>query len=103
MDANPPEKKALKKANESKTCTNKTIAPMIGQVFMLYCILLMEEARQPWTKIIKEQIDSEPWTDHMGMINPRSMQSLEPPSWCALHSSWRPCSDMMRLKYKGSK
>ena len=41
----------------------KAIAPVIGQVFVMYSNLLTEEVRQPWTKIVKEQIDSEPWMD----------------------------------------
>ena len=39
------QEKALKWVTDAKTCTSKAIAPVIGQVFMLYSNLLMEEAR----------------------------------------------------------
>ena len=70
-DENPPEKKTLKMANEAKTCTSKAIAPVIGQVFMLYSYLLTEEARHSWTKIVEEQIHSEPWTALYGNDHPK--------------------------------
>ena len=39
------------------------MVPVINQVFMAYSNLLTEEARHPWTKIVEEQINFEPWTD----------------------------------------
>ena len=54
MDENPPEKNALETATDAKTRTNKAIVPVIGQVFMLYSNLLMEEVGQPSTKIVEE-------------------------------------------------
>ena len=37
------------------------------QVFQLYCNLIMEKARQPWTKIMQEQVEATPWTDLQGV------------------------------------
>jgi len=36
-------------------------------VFQLYSNLIVEKARQPWTKIMSEQIDAAPWTDIQGV------------------------------------
>jgi len=49
-----------------------TIAPMIGQVFMLHLNLLMEAMRRPWNKIVKEQIYSDPWMDLYGIDHPKT-------------------------------
>jgi hypothetical protein len=48
-----------------------TIASMIGEVFMLHSNLLMEAMRQPWTEIVKEQINSDPWMDLYGIDHPK--------------------------------
>jgi hypothetical protein len=87
----------LKQATDTKTRTSKAIAPVIGQVVMLYSNLLTEEARQPWAKIVEEQIYSEPWMDLYG--NDCLEKCTE--SW----ASFMECiifhlSDMMPLKLK---
>ncbi len=71
IDKSPPEKIASKKATGAKSLTSKTTASVINQVFMLYSNLLMKEACQPWTKIVKEQIGSEPWTDLCRINQPK--------------------------------
>ena len=71
IDENPPEKKVLIKATDAKSCTSKAIAPAINHMFILYSNLLMEEARQAWTKIVKEQINSEPWAYLYGVDHPK--------------------------------
>ena len=37
------------------------------QVFKLYSTLIPENARQPWTKIMREQVEVTPWTDLQGV------------------------------------
>ena len=37
------------------------------QVFQLYSTLIAEKARQPWTKIMQEQVEATPWTDLQGV------------------------------------
>ena len=39
------------------------MALFMEQVFQLYSNLIAEKARQPWTKIMTEQIDAAPWID----------------------------------------
>jgi hypothetical protein len=56
-DENSPEHKAVEKATEAATCEDEAIESIINQVFQLYSNLLMEEARRPWFKMLKEQID----------------------------------------------
>ena len=66
-DENPPNKKAVEKAQEAVACKEETSQSLITQVFQLYSNLLTEEARRPWTKILGEQIDVTPWTDLFGV------------------------------------
>ena len=66
-DENPPEKKAVEKAQEAVAREEETCQSLITQVFQLYSNLLTEEARRPWTKILGEQIDVTPWTDLFGV------------------------------------
>jgi len=56
-DDNPPKQKAVEKATEAVACEGEAIESIIAQVFQLYSILLTEEARRPWCKILGEQID----------------------------------------------
>ena len=37
------------------------------QVFQRYSTLITEKARQPWTKIMQEQVEATPWTDLQGV------------------------------------
>ncbi len=69
-DENPPEKRAVNKANEATTKASKAVKPIINQVFSLYSNLLTEEAWHLWKKIVSEQIDCRPWTDLYGEEHP---------------------------------
>ena len=53
-DENLPKKKAVEKATEAVTHEDEDVESIIAQVFQLYSNLLMEEARRPWCKILKE-------------------------------------------------
>ena len=65
------EKDRLEQAAKTATITYEK--PMVDttsvmeQVFQLYSMLIMEKARQPWTKIMQEQVDATPWTDLQGV------------------------------------
>ena len=43
------------------------MASVAEQGFQLYSNLITEKARQPWTKIMSEQIDAAPWTNIQGI------------------------------------
>ena len=66
-DANPPKEKAVEKATEAIDHVSEAIGFIANQVFQLYSNLLLEEARRPWNKILKEQIDCTPWVDLFGI------------------------------------
>ena len=55
--------KSEKRVTAAKTHTSEAIETMIHEVFMQHFTLLSKEAGQPWTKIVKEQINSESWTN----------------------------------------
>ena len=42
-------------------------ALVMENVFLLYSNLIAERARQPWTKIMQEQVEAAPWTDLQGV------------------------------------
>ena len=42
------------------------MALVAEQVFQLYSMLIAEKARQPWTKIVQEQVEAAPWIDLQG-------------------------------------
>jgi hypothetical protein len=52
--------KVVQKTNESSTHANEAVSPIIDQVFWLYSNLLLEEAQQPWDKVLEKQIDCKP-------------------------------------------
>ena len=66
-DEKSPKHKWVEKATEAIACEDEAIESIIAQVFQLYSNLLMEEARRPWSKILKEQIDVSPWNDLYGV------------------------------------
>ena len=47
---------------------------MANKIFQLYSNFLLEEARQPWNKILAKEINSSPWKDLRGIVHntPRS-------------------------------
>ena len=53
--------KAIKKAKEAQTKAKSAVDHVANQVFQLYSNFLSEETRQPWNKILAEQIDCSPW------------------------------------------
>jgi uncharacterized protein YukE len=66
--------KAIEKAKEAQTKAKSAVDHVANQVFQLYSNFLSEEARQPWNKILAEQIDCSPWKDLRGNVHntPRS-------------------------------
>ena len=58
----------------------KTVS-VTEQVFQLYSNLIAEKARQPWTKIISEQINAAPWNDIQGVEHSDKPASCGNPSW----------------------
>jgi hypothetical protein len=48
--------KAVDKASEAQTKVKSVVVHVAYQVFQLYSNFLSEEARQPWSKILVEQI-----------------------------------------------
>ena len=79
-DENPPVVKSWKKATAAKTHTGENIESTIQPIFLQYSTLLLEEASQPWAKIVKEQIDTAPFTNIYGVQHhekhPRSWNSF---------------------------
>jgi hypothetical protein len=59
-DESSPKKKAVEKATEAVARKDEAIESMIAQVFQVSSILLREEARGPWCKILREKIDVTP-------------------------------------------
>ena len=66
--------KAIDKAKEAQTKAKSAVEHAANQVFQLYSNFLSEESRQPWNKILAEQIDCSPWKDLRGNVHdtPRS-------------------------------
>ncbi len=58
--------KAIEKAKEAQTKAKRAVDHVANQVFQLYSNFLSEEERQPWNKILTEQIDCIPWKDLKG-------------------------------------
>ena len=42
---------------------------IVAHIFKLYANLLLDEARQPWDKIMKAQTDTIPWDDLKGEVH----------------------------------
>ena len=49
--------KAIEKVKEAQTKAKSAVDHVANQVFQLYSNFLSEEARQPWNKILAEQIE----------------------------------------------
>ena len=66
--------KAVEKAEEAQAKAKSAVVHVANQIFQLYANFLSEEARQPWNKILAEQIDCSPWKDLRGNVHntPRS-------------------------------
>ena len=61
--------KSVKMATEAQAKANNVVEHIANQIFQLYSNFLLEEARQPWNKILAEQIDCSPWKDLRGIIH----------------------------------
>jgi hypothetical protein len=55
--------KAVQTATEAQAKAMSVVEHIISQIFQIYSNFLSEEARQPWNKILAEQIESSPWKD----------------------------------------
>ena len=66
--------KAVQTATEDQVKTKSEVEHITSQIFQLYSNFLSDEARQPWSKIMAEKINSSPWKDLRGIIHisPRS-------------------------------
>jgi hypothetical protein len=66
--------KAVQTATEAQAKAQSVVVHIASQIFQLYSNFLLEEARQPWSKILDKQIDSSPWKDLRGVVHnsPRS-------------------------------
>ncbi len=76
MEDNPPVIKSWKKATAARTRTSEAVASAIHEIFMQYSNLLSEEARRPWTKIVEEQINAEPYTNVYGIQHSEKRAAL---------------------------
>eukprot|EP00804_Cyclotella_cryptica_P029600 CCRYP_017308-RA/>CCRYP_017308-RA protein AED:0.23 eAED:0.61 QI:0/0/0/0.75/1/1/4/0/372 len=73
--------KAIDKATEAQTKAKSAVEQVANQIFQLYSNFLLEEARQPWSKILAEQIDCSPWKDLRGNVHNTPGARHGPPSW----------------------
>jgi chemotaxis regulatin CheY-phosphate phosphatase CheZ len=66
--------KAVRMATKAQAKAKSAVEHITSQIFQLHSNFLSEEARQPWNKILAEQIDSGPWKDLRGIVHntPRS-------------------------------
>ena len=101
-EENPPVVKLWKKATAAKTRTSEAVASAIHEIFMQYSTLLSEEACCPWTKIVEEPINSEPYTNTTEFNIPKSAQRRGPPLWSVSNYTCRLYSEMMQQKRRGS-
>eukprot|EP00804_Cyclotella_cryptica_P020672 CCRYP_003485-RA/>CCRYP_003485-RA protein AED:0.36 eAED:0.36 QI:0/-1/0/1/-1/1/1/0/147 len=65
---------AIDKATEAQTKAKSAVEHVANQIFQLYSNFLSEEARQPWSNFLAEQIDCSLWKDLRGTVHntPRS-------------------------------
>jgi hypothetical protein len=70
-DENPPVLKTWKKAIAAKTRTSEALESARQVIFMQYATQLSETARHPWSTIVGEQTNCEPWVDVYGKEHPK--------------------------------
>jgi hypothetical protein len=65
---------AVDKATEAQTKAKSVVVHVPNLAFQPYSNLLLEKARQSWSKILMERIDCSPWKDLWGNVHntPRS-------------------------------
>ena len=70
----PPVATAVRMTIKAQAKAKSAVEHIASQIFQLYSNFLLEEARQPWSKILAEQINSSPWKDLRGVVHnsPRS-------------------------------
>ncbi len=61
--------KAIDKATEAQLKANNAVEHDSNQIFQLYSNFLSEEARQPWSKILVEEINCSPWKVLRGNVH----------------------------------
>ncbi|KAL3784137.1 hypothetical protein HJC23_005795 [Cyclotella cryptica] len=76
-DENSPVLQSWNKATAAKIHTSEAIVSAGQAIFLQYSTQLSETARRPWTTIVGEQINCEPWTDVYGTEHP----TKRPASW----------------------
>ena len=54
---------AAKTAATAYEKTKAETASVMEQVFQLHSMLISEKVRQPWTKIMQEQVEADQWPD----------------------------------------
>eukprot|EP00804_Cyclotella_cryptica_P013425 CCRYP_005163-RA/>CCRYP_005163-RA protein AED:0.25 eAED:0.61 QI:0/0/0/1/1/1/2/0/411 len=79
--------KAIDEATEAQTKAKSAVEHVANQIFQLYSNFLSDEAMQPWSKILAEQIDCSPWKDSGAMNDAAEAQryyisnGLKKPNW----------------------
>ena len=66
-DENSPVLQSWNKATAAKIHTSEALVSAGQAIFLQYSTQLSETARHPWTTIVGEQINCEPWTDVYGI------------------------------------
>ena len=69
-DESSPVLQAWTKATAAKIRSQEAIESAGQAIFLQYSTQLSETARRPWTTIVGEQINCEPWTDVYGVEHP---------------------------------
>ena len=61
-------------ATDAQAKAKSAVEHIASQIFQLYSNFLLEEYRQPWSKILAKQIDSSPWKNLWDVVHnsPRS-------------------------------
>ena len=74
---------------------------MANKIFQLYSNFLLEEARQPWNKILAKEINSSLWKDLRGIVhNTPRIARLGTPLKSVSHYTCSQYSVTMPLKHK---
>ena len=76
-DENSPVLQSWNKATAAKLLTSKALGSAGQAIFLQYSTQLLETVCCPWTTMVREQINCEPWTDVYGTKHP----TKRPASW----------------------
>ena len=90
--------KAVRTTTKAQAKAKSVVEHIASQIFQLYSNFLLEEAWQPWNKILAKQIDSSPWKDSKFQIPVGILQNSE---FCRklLPIRPEPSSDVMRFLF----